>query len=93
MALLKAIEVLLLEEEEKASRNRFDDQDFINRNTQGYAGFAQDLKQYNAEKLAHAGGHIICAGAGSSAGAREVRRKSSLAGPWGLPSTKTRWIP
>ncbi|MDR6807161.1 molybdopterin-dependent oxidoreductase alpha subunit [Dyadobacter sp. BE34] len=51
MALLKAIEVLLLEAEQKAPGSVFD-QHFINQNTQGYNDFLQDLKQYDAAELA-----------------------------------------
>lgn len=55
MALLKAIELLLLAEEEKAPGTVFD-HDFIKNNTAGYEDFIAGLKQYKAEELAAAAG-------------------------------------
>ncbi|GGN01521.1 formate dehydrogenase [Dyadobacter beijingensis] len=51
MALLKAIELLLLQEEEKHPGTVFD-QKFIAGNTQGYTDFIQDLRPYDAGQLA-----------------------------------------
>ena len=55
MALLKAIELLLLTEEEKAPGSVFDQQ-FIKDHTAGYDDFVRNLKRYNAEELAEAAG-------------------------------------
>ncbi|MCE6989256.1 FdhF/YdeP family oxidoreductase [Dyadobacter sp. CY323] len=51
MALLQAIEKLLLEKEERNPGTVFD-QDFIQKNTEGYSDFIQNLKECNVEKLA-----------------------------------------
>ncbi|WP_426291662.1 FdhF/YdeP family oxidoreductase [Dyadobacter endophyticus] len=51
LALIKAIELLLLKEEEKKPGGVFD-QHFINQHTQGYSDFLRDLKEYDAEQLA-----------------------------------------
>lgn len=51
MALLKAITLLLLEEEEKNPGTVFDQQ-FIQQSTQGCAEYLDDLKAYNAQQLA-----------------------------------------
>lgn len=53
MALLKAIELLLLAEEEKAPGTVFD-LEFIKNNTAGYEDFVKGIKRYNAEELAAA---------------------------------------
>ena len=55
MALLKAIELLLLAEEEKAPGTVFD-HEFIKNNTAGYEDFIAGLKRYKAEELAAAAG-------------------------------------
>ncbi|MES2701408.1 MAG: FdhF/YdeP family oxidoreductase [Bacteroidota bacterium] len=55
MALLKAIELLLLAEEEKAPGTVFDHQ-FIKDNTAGYDDFVEGLKRYAPEDLAAAAG-------------------------------------
>lgn len=51
MALLQALEILLLEEEIKSPGNVFDN-DFIAKNTEGYNAFIHHLQQQNAERLA-----------------------------------------
>ena len=51
MALLKAIEILLLQEEQKAPGTVFD-LDFIKANTAGYETFIHNLSQYDAATLA-----------------------------------------
>ncbi len=58
MALLKAIELLLLEEEEKHPGTVFDTA-FINEHTSGYAEFIQQAKKYSLETLAEAAGVSI----------------------------------
>ncbi len=55
MALLKAIELLLYEAEQKASGWVFD-QSFIAKNTVGYDDFIRQLKTYNLEDLSAASG-------------------------------------
>ncbi|WP_205685561.1 FdhF/YdeP family oxidoreductase [Flavipsychrobacter stenotrophus] len=55
MALLKAIELLLLEEEEKKPGSVFD-LEFIKNNTAGYEEFISNLKKYKVEELAEAAG-------------------------------------
>lgn len=55
MALLKAIELLLLEEEEKKPGSVFD-LEFIKNNTAGYEQFINNLKKYKVEELAEAAG-------------------------------------
>jgi molybdopterin-dependent oxidoreductase alpha subunit len=55
MALLKAITLLLLEEEEKNPGSIFD-HDFIAKNTEGYNEYIANLKKYNVEELAEACG-------------------------------------
>ena len=55
MALLKAIELLLLEEEEKKPGSVFDNE-FIKANTTGYAEFISSIKKYKVEELAEAAG-------------------------------------
>jgi len=55
MALLKAIELLLLDEEEKAPGTVFDHH-FINEHTAGYDEFAKGLRKYQVEELAAAAG-------------------------------------
>ena len=55
MALLKAIELLLLEEEEKEPGSVFD-LEFIKNNTAGYEQFINNLKKYKVEELAEAAG-------------------------------------
>ena len=55
MALLKAIELLLLEEEEKNPGSVFD-LEFIKDNTEGYEQFVANLKKYKVEELAEAAG-------------------------------------
>lgn len=55
MALLKAIELLLLEAEEKTPGSVFD-QEFIKNNTTGYDAFINGLKKYNVDDLAKACG-------------------------------------
>lgn len=55
MALLKAIELLLIEEEEKAPGTIFD-LDFIKANTAGYDEFIRGIKRYRPEELAAAAG-------------------------------------
>ncbi|WP_345084051.1 FdhF/YdeP family oxidoreductase [Nemorincola caseinilytica] len=55
MALLKAIELLLLEEEERAPGTVFD-QEFIKERTAGYEEFVKGIKRYNVEELAAAAG-------------------------------------
>jgi molybdopterin-dependent oxidoreductase alpha subunit len=50
MALLQAIELLLLQEEERYPGSIFD-HDFIGKNTVGYAEFIQHLKQQNLNEL------------------------------------------
>lgn len=55
MALLKAIELLLLAEEEKAPGTVFD-HEFIKNHTAGYDEFIAGLKRYKAEELAAAAG-------------------------------------
>ncbi len=55
MALLKAIELLLLEEEEKKTGTVFD-KAFIAEKTAGYEQFVTGLKRYKAEELAAAAG-------------------------------------
>ncbi|MBC7552963.1 MAG: molybdopterin-dependent oxidoreductase, partial [Taibaiella sp.] len=55
MALIKAIELLLLEEEEKAPGTIFD-LNFIKDNTAGYNEFITGLKRYKVEELAAASG-------------------------------------
>lgn len=55
MALLKAIELLLLAEEEKAPGTVFDHA-FIKNNTAGYDEFITGLKRYKPEELAAAAG-------------------------------------
>lgn len=51
MALLQAIEILLLEEE-KGSPGSVFDKDFIEKNTEGYQNFVQHLQQKKVEALA-----------------------------------------
>lgn len=51
MALLQAIEILLLQEEVKSPGTVFD-KNFIEKNTDGYDAFVRHLQQQNAEKLA-----------------------------------------
>lgn len=51
MALLKAIELLLLEEETKNPGSVFD-HEFIDNHTAGYSDFINHLKQYNVQELA-----------------------------------------
>lgn len=55
MALLKAIELLLLEEEERNPGTVFD-AEFIKNNTEGYESFVQNLKKYQLGELAVAAG-------------------------------------
>ncbi|MBL7719137.1 MAG: FdhF/YdeP family oxidoreductase [Flavipsychrobacter sp.] len=55
MALLKAITLLLLEEEEKRPGSVFD-LDFIVKNTEGYSEYIANLKKYKVEELAEACG-------------------------------------
>ncbi len=55
MALLKAITLLLLEEEEKKPGSIFD-LDFIAKNTEGYNEYIANLKKYTVEELAEACG-------------------------------------
>ena len=55
MALLQAIEMLLLEEEVKAPGTVFD-QDFIAKNTQGYSELIRHLLQQDIDQLAKAAG-------------------------------------
>lgn len=55
MALLKAIEILLMQEDEKAPGTVFDHQ-FINANTAGYNELIANLKNYKVEDLAAAAG-------------------------------------
>jgi molybdopterin-dependent oxidoreductase alpha subunit len=55
MALLKAIELLLLEEEGKKPGSVFD-HEFIKANTTGYAEFVSNIKKYKVEELAEAAG-------------------------------------
>ena len=55
MALLKAVELLLLDEEEKAPGTVFD-QAFIAEHTAGYDSFIKGLRRYKAEELAAAAG-------------------------------------
>ena len=50
MALLQAIEILLLKEEEKSPGSVFD-QSFIEKNTDGYPQFIQHLKTLNLDDL------------------------------------------
>jgi molybdopterin-dependent oxidoreductase alpha subunit len=55
MALLKAIQILLLQEDDKAPGSVLD-LDFIQNNTFGYADLRSDLQKYNPDELAgHAG--------------------------------------
>ena len=58
MALLKAIELLLLEEEEGNPGSVFD-RDFIRDHTSGYAEFISGAKKYSLETLAEASGISI----------------------------------
>ena len=51
MALLQAIEILLLNEEKKYPGEVFD-QNFITKNTDGYENFVQHLRQQNLQQLA-----------------------------------------
>ncbi|WP_448701418.1 FdhF/YdeP family oxidoreductase [Mucilaginibacter sp. AW1-3] len=55
MALLKAIELLLLEAEKEAPGKVFD-HDFIKKNTAGYDEFIDSLKKYNLDELAKLAG-------------------------------------
>lgn len=55
MALLQAIELLLLQEEERHPGSVFD-HDFIEKNTVGYTEFVQHLKQQNLNELSEACG-------------------------------------
>ena len=55
MALIKAIELLLLAEEDKHPGSVFD-REFIDANTAGYESFIQNLRKYNPEELAAAAG-------------------------------------
>lgn len=55
MALLKAIELLLLEEEEKNPATVFDQQ-FIKEHTSGYMELVNELKKYKLEELSEASG-------------------------------------
>ena len=51
MALLQAIEMLLLQEE-KVNPGKVFDQEFIEEHTEGYAAFTAHLQQQNIEELA-----------------------------------------
>ena len=55
MALLKALEILLFEAEQKSPGKVFD-HDFIAKHTVGYEDFIGHLQQYNLEELADAAG-------------------------------------
>ncbi len=55
MALIKAIELLLLAEEDKHPGSVFD-RAFIDANTAGYESFIQNLRKYDPEELASAAG-------------------------------------
>ena len=55
MALLQAIEMVLLQEEE-ANPGKVFDQNFIQQHTEGYAAFTQHLEQQNFQQLADAAG-------------------------------------
>ena len=55
MALLKAIELLMLEAEEKVPGSVFD-KAFINEHTSGYEDFIKNIKKYKVEDLAEASG-------------------------------------
>ena len=58
MALLKAIALLLLEEEDKQPGSVFD-LDFIKNNTAGFESYIQNLRKYNVAQLAEAAGISI----------------------------------
>ncbi len=58
MALLQAIEYLLLQEE-KNNPGKVFDTDFINQNTEGYASFIHHIEQLNVIELANAAGIAI----------------------------------
>lgn len=90
MAALQAIEILLLNEEER-NPGMVLDNDFIKNNTAGFAGFKQHIKNKNAEKLAEASGVPFIQ---IQEVAKLLSKKVKLlrVGQWELPNTKTAWI-
>ncbi|MGV3599556.1 MAG: FdhF/YdeP family oxidoreductase [Dyadobacter fermentans] len=84
MALLKAITLLLLEEEEKNPGTVFDQQ-FIQQNTQGCAEYLDDLKAYNAQQLAAEAGVPF---AQVQEAARVLAGKSKIIACWAMGLTQ-----
>ena len=84
MALLQAIELLLLQEEEKNPETVFD-QPFINEHTSGYADLISHLKKLSVETLAHAAGVPV----GTLNEAAEVlKHKNKIIACWAMGLTQ-----
>ncbi len=86
MALLQAIELLLLEEEEKNPGQVFD-QTFIEQNTEGFNLFCGHLKKLNFEELASQSG-IDIAQIKETAGALKTKKKIIACWAMGLTQHK-----
>jgi molybdopterin-dependent oxidoreductase alpha subunit len=84
MALLKAIALLLIREEEHNPGIVFD-QDFIQKNTEGYAAFVEHIKTFNEEELAKICGVPLTL---IQETARVLARKSKIIACWAMGLTQ-----
>jgi molybdopterin-dependent oxidoreductase alpha subunit len=84
MALLKAIALLLIREEEHNPGIVFD-QDFIQKNTEGYADFVEHIKTFNEEELAKICGVPLTL---IQETARVLARKSKIIACWAMGLTQ-----
>jgi molybdopterin-dependent oxidoreductase alpha subunit len=84
MALLKAIALLLIREEESNPGMVFD-QDFIQNNTEGYAAFIEHIKTFNEEELAKICGVPLTL---IQETARVLARKSKIIACWAMGLTQ-----
>jgi molybdopterin-dependent oxidoreductase alpha subunit len=84
MALLKAIMLLLLEEEDKKPGSMFD-LDFIAKNTEGYEAFIANLRKYKLEELAEAAGISI---EQIKQTAEVLKRKNKIIACWAMGLTQ-----
>jgi molybdopterin-dependent oxidoreductase alpha subunit len=84
MALLKAIALLLIREEEHNPGVVFD-QDFIQKNTEGYAAFVEHIKTFNEEELAKICGVPLTL---IQETARVLARKSKIIACWAMGLTQ-----
>jgi molybdopterin-dependent oxidoreductase alpha subunit len=84
MALLKAIALLLIREEEHNPGIVFD-QDFIQKNTEGYAAFVEHIKTFNEEELAKICGVPLTL---IQETARVLARKNKIIACWAMGLTQ-----